>query len=119
MHGRGTFHLQLLYRNRFNKIVIFFIDLNGNNKDTYCFDDLKRHMMRTTEGGGVVGAAGGLAQTVVLKQRLFLDGYLSKWYVVVLDNKLAVVAGTWWKTDMVRVQLLIRTVGAGHHKAVM
>lgn len=42
--------------NKFNKIVIFF-DLNGSNKDTYYFDDLK--VYERTTGGGTGGGGTG------------------------------------------------------------
>ncbi|WP_418262698.1 carbohydrate binding domain-containing protein [Flavobacterium faecale] len=45
-----TFPFATTDTNKFNKIVIFF-DLNGNNKDTYYFDDLKL-FTRTGGGGG-------------------------------------------------------------------
>ncbi len=56
-----TFPFAATNTNKFNKIVIFF-DLNGNNTNTYYFDDLKVYE-RTTGGGGGGGtpAAGEIA----------------------------------------------------------
>ena len=45
---------------KFNKIVIFF-DLNGNNTDTYYFDDLKLYGDGSGTGGGGIPADGDIA----------------------------------------------------------
>lgn len=55
-----TFPFASTNTNKFNKIVIFF-DLNGNNTDTYYFDDLKVYERTGTGGGGGGTAAGEIA----------------------------------------------------------
>ncbi len=89
-----TFPFASTNTNKFNKIVIFF-DLNGNNTDTYYFDDLKVYERTGTGGGG-----GGTAAGEIAVNGGFETGDLSGWAVytnggtIIADNTQS-KTGTW------------------------